>query len=154
VTSWQATYPGIVPQPYIDSLGEEEFAGRWQKRIQDDASMSICVAEVDDVLCGFASAGPIRKPVSSYDGELYAIYLLPTGQRKGIGRELFAQIMERLASRGLKSLLVWTLSQNPAVGFYEYLGGERVTEDVIEIGGAALPEVSYGWSNLAIKSWK
>lgn len=83
VKTWRSTYPGIVPQPYLDSLKENEFAERWRDRIANDPAMSICIAEADQALCGFASGGRLRKPISFYDAELYAVYLLPAMQRTG-----------------------------------------------------------------------
>ena len=147
--SWRATYPGIVPQSHLDSLDEREFAERWQGWLVGQANTSISIAEANGRICGFAAGGPIRKPGSSYDGELYAIYLLPTAQHQGTGRRLFFRVARELAARGMHGLLVWVLQQNPATKFYERLGGERVAEGVIEVGGACLTEVAYGWSDVA-----
>jgi hypothetical protein len=46
-------------------------------------------------------------------------------------------------------MLVWTLAANPFRFFYERLGGQRVLERTIEIGGQSLAEVAYGWRNVA-----
>jgi|SRR5271165_2681524 len=156
VASWRAAYVGIVPQAYLDALDESQFTERWRTWITTETSASFYVAEVDGNLCGFASGGPIRKPVFFYDGELYAIYLLPGMQRKGIGRKLFVHTARELVARKLKlnHMLVWTLRQNPSTGFYERLGGSVVAEDVEEIGGESLPTIAYGWSNLATQSWR
>ena len=154
VASWRAAYVGIVPQAYLDALDESQFAERWHNWIMTETSASICVVETNSGLCGFASAGPIRKPVSFYDGELYAIYLLPDMQRRGIGRQLFVHMARELAARKLNHILVWTLRQNPSTGFYERLGGSVVAEDVEEIGGESLPTIAYGWTNIATQSWR
>jgi len=153
VASWRAAYAGIVPQAYLDALDKSEFAERWRTWITSETSASICVAEVDGNLCGFASTGPIRKPVPFYDGELYAIYLLPAMQRKGIGRELFVHIAGELAAQKLNNMLLWTLRRNPSTAFYERMGGSFVAEDVEEIGSERLPTIAYGWTNLATRSW-
>lgn len=154
VASWRATYTGIVPKPYLDSLDEQEFTERWQKRIEGDPSMSICVAEAEGVLCGFASGGRLRVPVSYYAAELYAIYLLPAAQGNRIGRNLFAAIVDELARQELRHLLVWTLQANPSTAFYERLGGSVVANSTLEIGGKKLPSIAYGWPNFASRSWK
>jgi GNAT superfamily N-acetyltransferase len=153
IASWRAAYVGIVPQAHLDALDENQFAERWRTWITTEISASICVAEVDTTICGFASGGPIRKPVSVYDGELYAIYLAPNMQRKGIGRKLFVHITRELVARKLNHMRVWTLRRNPSAGFYERLGGSVVAEDVEEIGGESLPSIAYGWTNLATQSW-
>jgi GNAT superfamily N-acetyltransferase len=153
VASWRAAYRGIVSQAYLDSLDEAQFTERWQHWIATEISATFYVAEAEGVLCGFASAGPIRKTISFYDGELYAIYLLPEIQRRGIGRALFASSAAALTSRGLKHMLIWTLRDNPSTGFYERLGGKIVAEDVHEIGGEKLAGVAYGWANIAARNW-
>ncbi|MFY9938260.1 MAG: GNAT family N-acetyltransferase [Silvibacterium sp.] len=154
IASWRAAYVGIVPQAHLDALDESQFAERWRTWITTETSASIFVAEVDDKICGFASAGPVRKPVSVYDGELYAVYLAPNMQRKGIGRELFVHIAREMVARKLNHMLLWTLRQNPSTGFYERLGGSVVAEDVEEIGGESLPTIAYGWTNIATQSWR
>jgi len=52
----------------------------------------------------------------------------------------------RLLVQRLGSVLIWVLADNkPARGFYERLGGRPVREQTVEIGGAWLREVGYGW---------
>ena len=133
---------------------EQEFTKRWSKRIENDPSISICVAEADGVLCGFASGGRLRVPVSYYAAELYAIYLLPAAQGNRIGRNLFAAMVDELARQELRHLLVWTLQENPSTAFYERLGGSVVANSILEIGGKKLPSIAYGWPNFAGRSWK
>jgi ribosomal protein S18 acetylase RimI-like enzyme len=82
-----------------------------------------------------------------YAGELYGIYLLESHQRRGIGRGLLQAIVERLAEAGLRSLVVWVLTDNRSRGFYEALGGELIRRGQTEIGGLALEKVAYGWSD-------
>jgi len=158
VASWRAAYAGIVSQTYLDSLDESQFAERWRDWITTETSALIFIAEIDDTLCGFASAGPIRKqthkPVTFYDGELYAIYLLPAMQRKGIGRALFIHIASELAAQSMNNMLLWSLRDNPSTGFYERMSGTIVAEDIYEIGGESLPTVAYGWTDLATRGWR
>jgi hypothetical protein len=40
------------------------------------------------------------------------------------------------------------LKNNPACGFYEWLGGQFLREKQIKIGGADLLEVAYGWADI------
>ena len=50
----------------------------------------------------------------------------------------------------LPSMLLWVLEANvPARAFYEALGGIVVRHQPIEIGGATLTEIAYGWADLA-----
>jgi L-amino acid N-acyltransferase YncA len=147
IQSWKTTYPGIVPQPYIDALSEEESRQRWLARL-DAADIPILVAECEDGIFGFLAGGANRTPIENYDGELYALYLLQTHQRRGAGRALVQRLAQTLRSQGYRSMLVWVLEANPAVGFYRHLGAIPVTSQSIEIGGASLPELALGWPNL------
>src|SRR5262249_5639606 len=99
-------------------------------------------------LVGFASGGPERTEDPEYAGELSAIYLLESHQRRGIGRRLVQAVVERLAQAGLHSMIVWVLAENPSRRFYEALGGELVRQDKIEIGGVIYDKVAYGWRDI------
>jgi L-amino acid N-acyltransferase YncA len=141
-----------VPEAYLDALDEREFAARWAERIAGDGSMWICVAEVDEMVCGFAAGGRLRELVDAYDGEVYALYLLAGMQGQGIGRGMFAWVARELAQQGMWDFVVWTLRENPSVGFYARLGGVVVAEAEIEIGGKRLEPVAYGWREFAGES--
>ena len=149
VASWKTTYPGIVPQGFIDALDEEDRRRRWLQSFKADAH-PIFLAESNSTIFGFIDGGPIRQPVEDYDGELYALYLLQNCQRQGAGRALVQHLARSLHSQGFQSMLVWVLEANPAVGFYQHLGAIPVTRQTIEIGGATLPELALGWPNLEI----
>ena len=149
VASWRATYPGIVPQSYLDSLNVDERAARWRDSFAPASDMAIYVAEHDGAVCGFASGGPARVEFPGLAGELYAIYLLPEVQAKGIGAQLFSAIAGHLQKVGHTGMYVWVLEENRACGFYERIGGTRIQSAEIEIGGKMLIEVAYGWPDLA-----
>jgi len=147
IQSWKTTYPGIVPQPYIDALDEDDRRKRWRQSLEA-AKDPIFVAESGSAIIGFVDGGANRTPIENYDGELYALYLLQTHQRRGAGRALVQRLAQTLRSQGYRSMLVWVLEANPAVGFYRHLGAIPVTSQSIEIGGANLPELALGWPNL------
>jgi hypothetical protein len=45
-------------------------------------------------------------------------------------------------------MVLWVLKENPAVKFYERMGGKLIARKPIEIGGAQLEEVAFGWTRL------
>jgi L-amino acid N-acyltransferase YncA len=147
VQSWKTTYPGIVPAEFLDALHETEQTEKWQQWFRT-APMSVFVAEDEEGIFGFANGGAIRGQVGDYDAELYAIYLLQSGQRKGAGRSLTQAMAEALHRKGHKRMLVWVLEQNPSAGFYQRLGAVPVARRMIELGGIQLPELALGWSTL------
>jgi GNAT superfamily N-acetyltransferase len=83
------------------------------------------------------------------DGELHAIYVAERYQGQGLGRALVASVAADLLGSGANSMLVWVLAGNPFRAFYERLGGVPLAERRVELGGAVLAEVAFGWSNVA-----
>jgi len=153
--SWKTTYPGIIPQAYIDSLKVEDGLQRWQQRIQEKTD-HIFVAEQSQPekdqsrIFGFISGGAIREPIGIYDGELHAIYLLQQNQNQGAGRALVRALAAALHAQGFKSMVVWALEENAAVEFYKHLGAAPVTRKSINIGGKDLPDLALGWSSIQL----
>lgn len=149
VASWKSTYPGIVPQSYLDSLNVEEFTERWQSRLDIPSEAVTYVAVSEGTVCGFASAGPARAEKPGFSGELYALYLAQEAQSKRIGSRLFWTLAKHLERAGHGGMYVWVLEENPAHGFYERMGGSLHSTTEIDIGGKLLREVCYGWDELA-----
>jgi ribosomal protein S18 acetylase RimI-like enzyme len=145
VESWRKTYPGIVPDAYLEALDDEKRAALWKQEIEAGRSL-VFVAEDQWGIFGFVSGGAIREPIEGYDAELYAIYLMPARQRRGLGHELAMTLREWLLMQGFSSMVVWVLEENlPAVAFYKRNGGLQIAQKTIEIGGKALSELAFGW---------
>jgi ribosomal protein S18 acetylase RimI-like enzyme len=151
VETWRSAYRGIVPEAYLAGLSPAERAAEWRNDLTDwgGARFALVVHEEGDELIGFAAAGPERSGDPKYRSELYAIYVLPSHQRCGLGRALVRAVTGRLVAGGTRSMLLWVLEANaPARRFYETLGGEVVRGQPIEIGGVTFTEVAYGWPDL------
>ena len=157
VDSWRTTYAGIVPAEYLAGLSYRDRESVWNRILSMERPGSgnfVAENEGGDVI-GFATCGPEREGNKTYRGELYAIYLLEDYQRVGLGRRLVSAVAQRLLADGFSSMLLWVLEDNhSARRFYESLGGERVGQKTIAIGGADLVEVSYGWKEISIVAGK
>ena len=148
VASWLSTYRGLLPDDFLESLSETNYTERWRRVISEGASR-VFVAEDGAEVVGFASGGRERAGERGYEGELYAIYVLDSAQRRGFGRELVRATVDGLRELGLGNMIIWVLRDNhPAREFYERLGGSYVRAQPITIGSATLEEVSYGWRRL------
>lgn len=148
VESWRTTYRGLLPDDFLDSLGEARYEERWRRSLTDEATR-VYVAEDGHEVVAFASAGRERAGEDSYAGELYAIYVLREAQGLGHGRSLVRAAVAGLRDMELRDMIVWVLRDNaPARRFYERLGGVYVRTQPITIGPATLDEVSYGWRSL------
>jgi len=147
VGSWRAAYRGIIPDQFLADLSQPDRKRRWARTLSvPDRRDFVYVAEhaAGDIV-GFASGGLERAGDPIYRGELYAIYILPGHQRRGVGRALTGLVAERLIQLGLGSMLVWVLADNPWRRFYDTLGGQVLCSKQVETGGVELTEVSYGW---------
>jgi GNAT superfamily N-acetyltransferase len=147
VESWKTTYAGIVSDVFLASLNKEDRMRSWQEQILAD-NISIFLAEDETGIFGFVAGGEVREKLDEYDAELYAIYLLRERQREGVGRTLGLSLASALQTKGFTSMLVWVLEQNPSVSFYERLGAVQIARKIINIGGADLQELAFGWPSL------
>ncbi len=157
--SWQTAYRGILPDSFLDALEPAARESRWREALQAASAEGRCtfVAELKATgastageIVGFASVGPERDGLAAggitYDGELYALYLLREHRRQGIGRRLVAAGVQWLLDQGARAVVIWALQDNhPARAFYEALGGAVIGEKTVTIGPSNLVDVAYGW---------
>jgi ribosomal protein S18 acetylase RimI-like enzyme len=148
VATWRSAYRDLLPADFLGSLSEAYYAERWT-RVISDGSVAVFVVEEPEGIVGFASGGRERAGEHGYAGELYAIYVLDSAERRGHGRELVRAVAGALREMKLRDMIVWVLRDNaPARRFYERLGGTYVRAQPITIGTTTLQEVSYGWRGL------
>lgn len=57
--------------------------------------------------------------------ELYAIYVSPKYQRRGIGKALFTHFFDYIQKLGFKNMYLWVLHKNPSIAFYEKMHGTK-----------------------------
>jgi ribosomal protein S18 acetylase RimI-like enzyme len=150
VESWKTTYQGIVPSSYLAQLNVSEREQLWKRGLQQQKHY-IFVVEEDGKVCGFISGGKNRATQgkeAEYEGEIYAIYLLKEAQGKGYGTKLVKALVDDFQRERIRSMVVWVLADNPSRRFYERLGGEKIAEEVVDIGGKKLTEWCYSWKNI------
>jgi len=147
LASWMSAYRGIVPDAFLQSVTLQSRLVRWQRALSPDESpATVTIVAVDGpTILGFCSFGPRRQPPSSTTGEIYALHVLPTLRRGGIGTLLLDEAGRDLAKRGFKWAFLWVLRDNAdARRFYEARGWSLAGEEwVEERDGFAIPEVGY-----------
>jgi GNAT superfamily N-acetyltransferase len=149
VQTWRSAYAGILPPAVLESLSIAGRAKYWGDLLADATRPSIVlVAELENAVAGFVCAGPERAGDAEYKAGIYALYVLPQHQSRGLGRCLLLAAVDGLLSSGFGSLLVWVLADNPYRRFYDGLGGEVIRARSVEIGGVELAEVAHGWRSM------
>ena len=150
VASWRTTYPGMIPDSYLDAMDVQDYTSRWARAIRSPFSPgAVIVVEEAGEVVGFASCGRHRDGDQPYEGELYAIYLLQEMQGRGYGRALVEAAAAALADQRMTSMVVWVLRDNArARRFYERLGGAYMRERPLDFSfGISVMEVSYLWAD-------
>jgi ribosomal protein S18 acetylase RimI-like enzyme len=142
--AWRAAYQGIIPGVELEKLVSRRGPDWWESAIRKGSR--IAVLGFGDTLAGYANYGRNRARSLTYDGEIYELYLRPEFQGLGFGRRLFSSARRDLQQSGLKSLVVWALSDNePAIEFYRALGGQAVARSSERFGGKVLDKVAFAW---------
>ena len=125
--AWRAAYQGIIPGPELNKLINRRGADWWDSAIRKGSRISIMV--FGDQIAGYANYGRNRARSLFYDGEIYELYLRPEYQGLGFGRRLFSSARRDLLQSGLKSLVVWALSENdPAVEDFKPIDQAQIVD--------------------------
>jgi L-amino acid N-acyltransferase YncA len=148
--SYRSTYAGIFAQSVFDKMSLQSREHLWTRVLTEQAaaSLTLVASAEDGSIVGFISGGRERTGHLNCDGEVYAIYLLQSVQRRGLGTSLIQEFARQLCDQGFRSMAVWVLKLNIFKAFYEALGGQLLAEQTIERGGESFLEVAYGWERL------
>jgi GNAT superfamily N-acetyltransferase len=141
VASWQAAYPGLIDQAFLDSLDVDDRTRSWDRLLKQPRGR-VMLAEESGAIVGFCAVGPA---IEDDWGEVFAIYLDPARWGSGLGRELLAAGEGALAEAGHQRALLWVLDGNTrARSFYERQGWHLGKPIRIEaIGGSDVTQVRY-----------
>lgn len=127
VASWQAAYPGLLPQAVLDGLRPEQWWPRWTTTIREAAWPSrgtlVAVAE-DDELAGFVDLRPaVEDEQDGRVGEIASFHVHPSCWSAGVGQQLMAASVEALTDAGFTTGALWVLDGNArAMRFYTRSG--------------------------------
>ena len=144
--AWRGAYQGVIPGPELDKLINRRGPQWWDSAIRKGSR--IAVLAFGDTIAGYANYGRNRARSLTYDGEIYELYLRPEYQGVGFGRRLFTSSRRDLAQSGMKSVVLWALSDNePAVEFYRALGGQAVARSSEKFGDKMLDKVAFAWKS-------
>ena len=143
--AWRSAYQGIIPGAELEKLINRRGPSWWESAIRKGSRVS--VLSFGDTVAGYANYGRNRARSLQFEGELYELYLRPEFQGLGFGRKLFASARRDLAQSGLRSTVVWALSDNEtALEFYRNLGGRMVARSSERFGDKTLDKVAFAWS--------
>ncbi len=145
VETWRAAYAGLIAAEVLDRLNVDREAARrselWDEFHSDPRGAEF-IAHVDDQLAGWAVCGPSIDEDLPEDGQVYAMYALPTFWDRGVGHALMTAAEASLRDAGFTHAHLWVLDGNErAARFYERHGwredGATIVDDRLVGGNAA-----------------
>jgi GNAT superfamily N-acetyltransferase len=146
VDTSRATYQPLLSTRILRQL---RFAAQfhcWRSILREpNRNIVVHVADLYGELLGFAAGGPARGSCDGCRGEVYALYVLPRHQGRGLGTRLFRSVRCALTERGLSPVLLWVVRTNPARRFFEARGGRLVAPRLEPDDGTSIGKVAYGW---------
>ncbi len=157
--SWRHAYRGIVDQAFLDALDINKRETNWRNGIEknDPAIVRLVAVERRDGnqekerIVGFVCGLDNRKKdlVPGCDSELWAIYVDPASERRGVGSALLSSFFLELKKLNRKKCAVWTFEDNSVSrGFYLKQGGKLShPTDVLKIGDQNFLCVAYEFEN-------
>ncbi|CAN5610978.1 hypothetical protein BH18ACI1_BH18ACI1_03810 [soil metagenome] len=148
VESWHKSFAGIVPQEFLDNLTVEKREQAFRQRFGEENYKMFVAETANDGIVGFADFGKSREKDFAFEAELYAIYLLPEFQRKGIGENLFKLCQKEMIVDKVNSMYLMALDVSPYKPFYEKMGGQIVGKGNHFLALVEYETVIYGWKDL------
>lgn len=125
VRARRAAYRDLIPAPQLAAENVESRRVRWMRRLSDPEGRCWLLIEGTDLL-GFAyTARTADEGLGRDCAELFALYLVPEGTGRGLGRLLTGHALGDLESRGFAEVVLWFAEENlVAARFYETAGFE------------------------------
>ncbi|WP_058308288.1 GNAT family N-acetyltransferase [Gracilibacillus massiliensis] len=151
VNSWKATYQNLINEQDLSNTTVEHRQILWETILKlPRKQQPVTVIEEQGEIVGFISGGKERTDRFGYDGEIFAIYLMPSHQGKGLGKRLLKSFAQEMKELGYRSLLIWVLTKNPTHQFYLKYGATKIEEDQTTIGYDTYQETAYGFKDIDI----
>lgn len=141
---WKNSYKNILPKEFLNNLSYENRANNIRTSIlgTNKKFTSNMIIYADKDVKGIAFYGKNICNFPKNCGEIIALYVDISEQRKGIGRKLVSWIKNELKQNGFTNMIIWCLKDNfPSIEFYTSIGGIVNNERDFEIDGKIYKEV-------------
>jgi L-amino acid N-acyltransferase YncA len=151
VSASHSAFVGSIPEEDLDfTWTPETSATGWRESFAEntDRGQAFRVLETDGRVIGFAWSAPWAD-TEGYDASIRGLYVLPTCQRKGLGRLLLSDAATILHRNGARSVEIGCVRENPSCDFYEHMGGVEIGSRPVEVDRFKTREILFGWPDLS-----
>ena len=150
VSASHSAFIGVIPELLLDlSWTPEQSAAGWRNGFLENTAdgQGFFVAEIDNQVVGFVWSQP-QADTEGFQACIKGLYVLPTFQGKGIGRELVAYAVRELLDMNLQGLEIGCVKENPSCDFYRRLGGLEIGTRPVKVDRYDTEEILFGWRDM------
>ncbi|KAF2072368.1 hypothetical protein CYY_006314 [Polysphondylium violaceum] len=147
---WQRTYPGLVPQEYLDSMSCEKSAKRFKEYMNTQGQGILVAVDYNDVPVGF-TAYCMDEGIEDCV-LLDSLHVSPSHQSKGIGKKLIFALGQLARVKGHSRMSISVVDGNTrARDIYQHLGAVYVLsyQHTLDERFTA-PSKTYVWNDLNV----
>ena len=120
VITWKKIYADLIDKVILETRTvTPKRISQWENRISQPENTVIYVAEENNKILGYLWGGDGRDNRFFEKKEIYALYVLPDFQKKGIGSLLVQSFKEYVCQ---EDFYAFVLSGNPSEIFYQKIG--------------------------------
>ena len=150
VDSYRSAYATLMPTEYLDAFSYAEQEQDWKDWLETDRGLLLVAENEPGNIIGYTLVQLASEEETSFESEVVALHVNRNFHRHGAGRALMAEAARRMHARGCRSLGLWVIDGNPAIGFYDRLGGQPTGEHFFEIEELHLRrrEIGYVWPRI------
>ncbi|MFI7587656.1 GNAT family N-acetyltransferase [Spongisporangium articulatum] len=108
---WRAAYAGLLPEDVLEALDAAALTPSWREAVlaANGTRNALLVAVSDDIVVGFATAGPSDDgDAGEGDGLLAVLVVDPAHQRAGHASRLLSAAADHLREQGLTVVRAWS----------------------------------------------
>ena len=110
VTAWRAGYVGVVASDVLDALEAGAITGWLTPLVTSEAATTLVVEAADGSLQGFCRFG--EDPDEPATAQIFALYVDPRAQRRGLASALIDEALDSLAAAGYATISLWVFAAN------------------------------------------
>lgn len=129
--TWWPTYGPILQREQIEYMLTHLYSEETLTNSMRNGETFLLLSDHESP-AGFASFAVWKGDPSIW--KINKLYVLPENHGKGYGRKLIDEVSGRARKAGIDTLILNVNRHNPALGFYQKLGFQKLHEEDIPVG--------------------